>query len=485
MEDRLSIHPGEVAFVKKDTGETIYGTLEMHDDPIVEGTPPTKANLFDDETQSRYPPGTETVNLALRETVLLSDKATDAEAAAGTDDSKWMTPKKVRDHLDEVGDIRITERTSLGDKYLLANGAKVDKNTYPQLQPYLTHKYPYSSFSNKTIVSSDIAGNTIYSHPEFVYLNGYYIYISNTGSGSSITAYYTSNPLGSWNSKVLIGSPNGTFADISYGNGKWVIVTSSGYSARYYTATSLTGSWSGPSTLPFNYNNETNPKRLRIKFLNGYFVVYGELPGIAYSSDGVSWSISSFAYSIINDMLYADGYYWAAVSSAGIYRTSSLNYAFSKFEFQSTTLKANKLAYVDGKILFVYSDKSAGYIDGTTGSVHYIPNLPEAPAYLPGYDWAILKKDGYWLYADYVDGSGIKLYYTSNLDSSWSQKTLVNSSNIDVNYTYSFYVFEYGDYFILMYINSNRFPALTYSESGYFLPTVSVTGAKAFIRAKE
>lgn len=38
---------------------------------------------------------------------------------------------------------------------------------------------------------------------------------------------------------------------------------------------------------------------------------------------------------------------------------------------------------------------------------------------------------------------------------------------------------------MLMYLNANLYPVITYSESGYFLPTVSVTGAKAFIKAKE
>ena len=133
MEDRQPRYPGRVIFTRSDNGESIQGVLEMADDPIVEGTPPTKPNLFDDETQSRYLPGTETVNLALRQTVLLSDKATDAEAAAGTDDSKWMTPKKVKGAIDDVGDIRITERPSLGEKYLLANGVKVDPKRLPEI----------------------------------------------------------------------------------------------------------------------------------------------------------------------------------------------------------------------------------------------------------------------------------------------------------------------------------------------------------------
>ena len=485
MEDRQPRYPGRVIFTRSDNGESIQGVLEMADDPIVEGTPPTKPNLFDDETQSRYLPGTETVNLALRQTVLLSDKATDAEAAAGTDDSKWMTPKKVKGAIDDVGDIRITERPSLGEKYLLANGVKVDPNAYPKLLPYLIHKYPYSSFSNKTIVSQNNIGTDIYGNAKFVYLNGYYIYIAHPGSGP-IIAYYATNPLGSWSSKTLITSPSGTFINIAYGNGKWVIITANVYSINYYTATSLTGTWSDGGSVPLNFGNSAQADGMNIKFLNEYFVVYGQVDNgyVAYTRDLSSWSqFRVWSGDTVTDMLYVDGYYLCA-GRPGIYRSASLGSMFSKVTLQDDTHDVIKLADIDNKILFVLSNGSAGYMDGPTGTIHYIHNLPAAPVEWSNYDWAILKKENYWLYVVKFS-DGYKLYYTSNLNSSWSSKVLVSSSNIQNYYAGIFSVFEYGDYFMLMYLNSNRYPVITYSESGYFLPTVSVTGAKAFIKAKE
>lgn len=485
MEDRQPRYPGRVIFTRSDNGESIQGVLEMADDPIVEGTPPTKPNLFDDETQSRYLPGTETVNLALRQTVLLSDKATDAEAAAGTDDSKWMTPKKVKGAIDDVGDIRITERPSLGEKYLLANGVKVDPNAYPKLLPYLIRKYPYSSFSNKTIVSQNNIGTDIYGNAKFVYLNGYYIYIAHPGYGPLI-AYYATNPLGSWSSKTLITSPYGTFINIAYGNGKWVIITANGYSINYYTATSLTGTWFDGGSVPLNFGNSSQADRMNIKFLNEYFVVYGQVDNgyVAYTRDLSSWSqFRVWSSGTVTDMLYADGYYLCA-GNTGIYRSASLGSMFSKVTLQDDTHDVIKLADIDNKILFVLSNGSAGYMDGSTGTIHYISNLPTAPIKFSNFDWAILKKEGYWLYVVRTS-SGHTLYYTSNLNSSWSSKTIVSSTNLNSNHWDHFSVFEYGDYFMLMYLNANLYPVITYSESGYFLPTVSVTGAKAFIKAKE
>ncbi len=486
MYNRQPTRPGRVAITDEITGETRYATIEMADEPTVEGTPPTKENLFSDPTQARYPAGTETVNDALAQAVILSDKATAAEAAAGTNDTKWMTPKKVKGAIDDVGDIRITERPSLGEKYLLANGVKVDPNAYPKLLPYLIHKYPYSSFSNKTIVSQNNIGTDIYGNAKFVYLNGYYIYIAHAGDRVPLIAYYATNPLGSWSSKTLITSPYGTFINIAYGNGKWVIITANVYSINYYTATSLTGTWSDGGSVPLNFGNSAQADRMNIKFLNEYFVVYGQVDNgyVAYTRDLSSWSqFRVWSGDTVTDMLYVDGYYLCA-GRPGIYRSASLGSMFSKVTLQDDTHDVIKLADIDNKILFVLSNGSAGYMDGSTGTIHYISNLPTAPIQFSNFDWAILKKEGYWLYVVRTS-SGHTLYYTSNLNSSWSSKTIVSSTNLNSNHWDHFSVFEYGDYFMLMYLNANLYPVITYSESGYFLPTVSVTGAKAFIKVKE
>ena len=72
--------------------------------------------------------------------VKIADKATSDDVAQGTDDSKWVTPKSVKegiknsiDEITNVGDIKTTIRTNLDDKWLLCNGAYIDAGQYPKL----------------------------------------------------------------------------------------------------------------------------------------------------------------------------------------------------------------------------------------------------------------------------------------------------------------------------------------------------------------
>lgn len=69
------------------------------------------------------------------ERVKIVDKATDSDVLLGTDDSKWITPaklKKVRDDIESIGDIKLTIKNSLGDSWLKCNGSSVDLGVYPE-----------------------------------------------------------------------------------------------------------------------------------------------------------------------------------------------------------------------------------------------------------------------------------------------------------------------------------------------------------------
>ena len=69
------------------------------------------------------------------ERVKIVDKATDSDVLLGTDDSKWITPaklKKVRDDIESIGDIKLTIKNSLGDSWLKCDGSPVDLGVYPE-----------------------------------------------------------------------------------------------------------------------------------------------------------------------------------------------------------------------------------------------------------------------------------------------------------------------------------------------------------------
>lgn len=59
MKDRQPMNPGRVK-ITLDDGTVLNGVLERNDSPQEEGTPLNKANLFDDDAESRY--GVETPN---------------------------------------------------------------------------------------------------------------------------------------------------------------------------------------------------------------------------------------------------------------------------------------------------------------------------------------------------------------------------------------------------------------------------------------
>lgn len=69
------------------------------------------------------------------ERVKIVDKATDSDVLLGTDDSKWITPaklKKVRDDIESICDIKLTIKNSLGDSWLKCDGSSVDLGVYPE-----------------------------------------------------------------------------------------------------------------------------------------------------------------------------------------------------------------------------------------------------------------------------------------------------------------------------------------------------------------
>ena len=71
--------------------------------------------------------------------VAKADVATTADIEAGTSTTKWVTPKGLKESgidkndMFNIGDIRLSRLTTLGDNYLLANGAIFSGSDYPKL----------------------------------------------------------------------------------------------------------------------------------------------------------------------------------------------------------------------------------------------------------------------------------------------------------------------------------------------------------------
>lgn len=191
------------------------------------------------------------------------DKATSVEAIAGLNDTKWITPAKVKQFAEnydfaaehtlisanvagilgldyatnptvddglaklalgpfKIGDTLSTLRTDLGDKWLLCNGEDLDTNTYPELAKKIT-ELNFSDF-----ITEGYATGEIYSEAEYggVYVQAGQI-TSTYGGAYKALLWYSTNPRGStndWNKCTLSEFFDGILTKVRVHNGTWVAV---------------------------------------------------------------------------------------------------------------------------------------------------------------------------------------------------------------------------------------------------------------------
>lgn len=139
----------------------------------------------------------------------------------------------------QIGDIKITARTDLGENWLLCNGQNVDSADYPDLTPLLsTDKWSWNVSTNNSI--------TTWATLRFAYGGGIYVlygkngYDAGTGQ-SKIGLYYTDDitkPLSQWTYKDTGITASYQFV-IKYLNGNWYCVTV----ATLHKATTINGTW--------------------------------------------------------------------------------------------------------------------------------------------------------------------------------------------------------------------------------------------------
>lgn len=211
MQDRVSANPGRV-LITPESGDAYYATIERADNPTVVGTPLNKANLLTDATAADYG---------------LTSSATPNTMfqALKTNHRPWR-----------VGDILETARTDLGSDWLLCNGAYVDQSDYPALYNLLPKVSSITKTANLTQVYCCAQAN------------GCWV-IGGQNSSNRPAIAYTTDPInGSWTVKTFSGGgSSGSVRSILYENGYWVIGGSDGgsgtYNACIWYSQSLTGSF--------------------------------------------------------------------------------------------------------------------------------------------------------------------------------------------------------------------------------------------------
>lgn len=166
--------------------------------------------------------------------VAKADVATTADIEAGTSTTKWVTPKGLKEAgIDDyqVGDIVNTERTDLGNDYLLCNGAYFDSSEYPLLAKTSTLN-PHGT--SRILFPTANGDNYFGSTQAICAYNGLWVAMG------SRAAFYTTDPSSANNWIAVYSGIDMTITDVSCYNGLWVAIGYNNMLTRIATTTDPT-----------------------------------------------------------------------------------------------------------------------------------------------------------------------------------------------------------------------------------------------------
>ena len=337
-----------------------------------------------------------TVQDVFDKAIRLMDEQNESTGATVTTDTKEYMDV-VEAHSEQVGDVKVTRRTNLGNDWLLCNGEQFDDTVYPDLAAmyskiqvlrrikvgvtncrvkyvngywvlfsrgsnqgtsvsfaYTTTPKVSSSWVTVTITTS----NTTNCITDICYGNGYYLIsgVSNTGTSTYPTLWYSTTIDTGFSIKVFTPIyQNPTNSWVSVANGR-IFMISGAYIYSGTTPTTMTyavqlkESFRGPSTIN-NISRSTN-----VVFFNGAYrfiatvdYIYSNFYSETYayvSTDGVSWDNGTLIYSdstqfYPGELFTYSGYLYAisaAYSTYAILKSSSSGTSFSSIKTYAAVL---------------------------------------------------------------------------------------------------------------------------------------------------
>lgn len=440
FQDRVPTYPGRVKMTPVSGQENIYD-LTRADNPVVEGTKLNK--VFFDSIQP------------------------------------------------QIGDIKVTTRTDLGDNWLLCNGEVVDGAKYPELASLVPADVSKEWAGLKTFELNQTHCSKIRK------VNGLYIFTSYN------RIYYANDINGEWNYFV----PNSTMTyiiDIVYGNGYWVIkarTSSSGNNYYFWYATDLLGSWA-------QSNNSCNYKASDLIFDGSEFLYAQDDYSSSYyyiylyrftSPAGTVNSVKLPSYSSSNDraysaLAYINGRYIIASDLNGDsdysfcywYSTDKTNWKGYKTTSSPYRGIPSTISYFDGKYIFVCNQGTywtASLGGAVTGSIESTANCNR---------FGIVYKDNFLLMKERPDSGS---YMTLNVygagtstTTAPTQLSITNFSNTPIyafNGNVAMYADDTGVYVVGSIGLDYQTGKMTIFSPAPKLPAITLDGAYAYIKAKE
>lgn len=306
------------------------------------------------------------------------------------------------DNPEQVGDLKSTIRTDVGDKYLLANGAEFKHSEYPSLTSLCPAKLRLDK-------PTDCPGVMLY---DVEYNDGIWVAIGCTSAGVPWVFTTTDPREGAWTANQIDESTTVVLSKVAYGGGVWAAVgyrTSDSYPC-IYTTTDPTGTWTlqiieeAASTLnciafgdgtwvavgdSYRYINTTNATGTWTKQSGGGdWIAFGDGTWLRFSGYATPYSTTdptgtwttgkSFASSNVPARaVYANGVWVAQVWYDGGFTTythwtTDLTATWTKYQLSSSThCYAWDLAVLDNGQIIV----PMGYRSDTEIDAWYV-NIP-------------------------------------------------------------------------------------------------------------
>ena len=335
--------------------------------------------------------------------VKIADKATSDDITQGTNDSKWVTPKGLKDGNVgyQIGDILTTARTNLGDKWALCNGTSIDPEQYPNIHSmlygetidvstslningisnansegivvlpdntcvmlasgsyssgdyhYSFNRLKYSSapshvwYDGSLSLSADRVGGLSYVNGEMIISAG--ITVDNTKKWAIYYCSSTVSPTAEWTHRIVIENRGNydSITNVVYFNGRYIFAIWK-YSNRQiaiYSSSSLAGTWSNVATIS---NMEGMNRSLMV--VNNQLALCCSIyessrsnaSGLIYSSNGTNWTQIKFPKASYNKVAGNVITYLngSYIMSGGTYTDS-----WTGAVFMSTSLNGNWDAY--------------------------------------------------------------------------------------------------------------------------------------------
>lgn len=379
MKDRIStriLDNGAVRYAVYDENGAFlrHEYIKIDDEPTQEGTPLTKKTILTDDTARKlFLNGDPDINDAFN-------------MSSG-----------------DIGDIKISIKSSVGEDWVIANGHIIDENIYADAESVFPVKTVFDDWvASKTMPelnTSDFRERLLVSDGE------YFVALST----SDKSVYFTKSPFDEWEQHVIpvlqnYGSIN--YAGLYFLNGKWIISaycnTSGGnFVNRIFYSDKFDGEY-----VQSGFSISSSYKIYGVFYLNGEYIVTtnAKTAAVFASEDLSSWR----SYSIADSAdIYAAGYkngsyFFSTKDGASLYHTTDLGTAATAISLTASGSGHGYLYNIDGRLFLLQGTGIYEIVDAA--NVRKIQELPtnysmQSLAFING-KWIAANYAGVYISAD-------------------------------------------------------------------------------------